>query len=552
MKISKLNKYRLGNFELKPKHIYAKNKLSLIANKLIKKLNLLELKGGSETELRETLTTKLNSLADYTDHTNIKTILDELTAQMNTFVTSGAFHMNDSDKALFNDIIEADKELADMFNMLINILTANPGSFELDEQELLKKNLFNIQKGLFNLQIKIIFRKMTQINSVNKIKFSPILDIINRKITFMNNYIDQAYDNKTPQDGPTIKHEWIDKLQNYLYYKIYKYMINKRINDVTPIDMSGITTVDKYLRDIKDIINEKMTALSFVNLNDENSTSSDLGNITVQEFFDKSEIFTVISKYNDEFLNNKAAFKIDTYAKLSSLLTEPSDDVYSKKQITETDPPETLTNLINTEYNSIKLLIDKEIISKVPTDTTVPTVPTAPTEDDGSPFRSIDKAKKMSIEEYLKTLIPYILTTIGKIAIDELSRLSEPNKETANENSIKYDKYIQLSLEDQGKLNNYIDITVIIDTFFNISGIDKIKNIKSDNTIDINSEKLNLDQFIIKYKISKFVDYFNLRLVTGSGNEFSYFSLQNIIPLINIIDFDVDDPFTSTFNSIWN
>jgi hypothetical protein len=268
------------------------------------------------------------------------------------------------------------------------------------------------------LQIKIIFRK---IQKVDKIKFSPILKIIDDKITLMNRYIDQAYDNDasapsgSSPGAPTRLHTWVDKLQDYLYYKIYKYFRSKNENDVPNIEITALNNnKEKYINDVKAIIDQKMDTLSFSTKSVSTFTDPTL-NMTIIEFIDKVGINTVINTYNSEYVNNSNIHIIDTYQRLHALLTGDNATINSFKQTAGTEIPEVVTTLINTEYDIILPLIEKDI-----KDNSSPISSTTTTGDD-SPFESEESARNLSLEEYLKKLIPYIVKTIGGIAINVLN-----------------------------------------------------------------------------------------------------------------------------------
>lgn len=531
MKISKLNKYKKGDFELKPKHIYAKNKLSLIANKIIKKLNLLELKGGSEDhkkirgELSNILNDGLNTIKpDDIIDSNSNTISDTLTLltqRMKSLVNNTDFKMNNIERGIFDDIIRADTELVGIFNILTELLGKSPNSFEPEEQALLKKHLFNIQKGLFNLQIKIIFRK---IQKIDKVKFSPILEIIDKKITLMNDFIDKAYDDdaNTPRVPIAPKIDtWVSKLQNYLYYKIYKYM--KAINIVTQVTMSG--TLESYLGDIKQIINDKIIYLSFATLDKTADKCPDLSNIDVNQFMIDTKINDVITTYNTEFLDNKDTYKIDTYAKLNDLLTESNDIIIGKKQTSGTELTKDLNDLIEKNYNDIVEEINRQVVP-----ITGDGVEKTKEGDDGSPFRNIHNALTMSIEDHLKILLPYILEVIGKIALKEVNRVKP---DMAVNNTEIYETYVKLNPEEKIINSKYFTLySMIIETFINISGLGIIDNNNTDNTININNKKITLKDFIDEYNIKQFVDYFNLR-IPEEANKFSYNTLKEVLTLIS-------------------
>lgn len=555
MKISKLNKYRLGNFELKPKHIYAKNKLSLIANKIIKKLNLLELKGGSaeHKQIRGNFsdiinnglnTIKPDDIIDGNSNT-IKDTLTKLTNEMNILVTSGNFPMTNEEKEIFAHIIKADKDLAEIFDILTDLLNnKSSNSFDESEKKALKKYLFNIQKGLFNLQIKIIFRK---IQKIDKVKFSPILEIIDRKITLMNNFIDQAYDNDANMSPvlPKIESDsWVNKLQDYLYYKIYKYMETKGI--VTKVTMSESDTTENYLIDIKQIINSKINddeEMRFSTKNEETIRNTSLDNFTAEEFITKADINDVINIYNQDFVNNKDILIINTYSKLLDLLTNDNQTIVDKNaNANKNIIPTSLTNIINFQYdNMIKSIKEKELSSNVigSTETVIKV---------DIPFNSEEEAKQMNYIEFGKKMIPYILITIGKIALDQLVLNDSSNKEKY---TIIFNRYKILEEEQKLVINNITDIIQeLLFPFMNISGLNNIDNNKITNTIKIindsnEEENVDLTKFVDKYGLDNLVSYYNLK-VKDATLKFSYFNLKLLLNVLGGMDNDDDDDQLST------
>jgi hypothetical protein len=167
----KLNKYRKGNFELKSKHIYAKKKLENIRDYILLSHNLV---GGG------------NVLIDYDNATkdieakinNDGKLITDFGPIENTIKTHLKDHMQNEN---VQKLIFADKELTNTFSIFYD---AKSNSTINDT---FKKNLINIQKNLFKLQVKIIFSNLKKIKGVD---INPILDVINNKIEMMNKYIE--------------------------------------------------------------------------------------------------------------------------------------------------------------------------------------------------------------------------------------------------------------------------------------------------------------------------------------------------------------------------
>ena len=170
----KLIKYRKGNFELKSKHIYAKQKLENIRDNILLSSNLV---GGAKSAV----------IIDYDVIT--KTIEDEITKDANIITTFEPIkkkifeHLNTSQQSnpIVISLINADNELTKIFNEFHDLKSNNTIN------DIFKKNLIKIQKNLFKLQVKIIFSNLKKIEGVN---INQLLVVINKKIEMMNNYIE--------------------------------------------------------------------------------------------------------------------------------------------------------------------------------------------------------------------------------------------------------------------------------------------------------------------------------------------------------------------------
>ena len=92
-----------------------------------------------------------------------------------------------SDAAVFKDLMRVDEEIVNIFTEYQD-LSKSKQYIGLKNPEEVKKNLLNIQKSLFNLQVKIIFSKLRKIK---KSDINPLLNIINKKIEAMNSYIEE-------------------------------------------------------------------------------------------------------------------------------------------------------------------------------------------------------------------------------------------------------------------------------------------------------------------------------------------------------------------------
>ena len=172
----KLIKYRKGNFELKSKHIYAKQKLENIRDNILLSSNLV---GGAPASAPipinyDDAAKEINEIIDK-DSDKLIQSFEPIEKKFNYYFKD--YMYDDHVKSL----IKADKELTNTFSDFYkkkNFLVNNK----------FKDNLIKIQKSLFKLQVKIIFSSLKKIDGID---INPILDVINTKIEMMNNYIEK-------------------------------------------------------------------------------------------------------------------------------------------------------------------------------------------------------------------------------------------------------------------------------------------------------------------------------------------------------------------------
>lgn len=99
-------------------------------------------------------------------------------------------------KNLLDKIAETDNELTDSFDGLVNNIVKN--LHMTDDSALTFKNSFlKLKKGLFELQVKILFSKMHELQAIIDTdlpvvgdEFNKLLDIVNTKLELMNEYLD--------------------------------------------------------------------------------------------------------------------------------------------------------------------------------------------------------------------------------------------------------------------------------------------------------------------------------------------------------------------------
>jgi len=191
MNQEKLNKYRNGNFVLQNKHIYAKNRIKQIIKYISNKYNLT---GGAKFTTVDAIKNNINSKTDFYSTEEFGDIQTSIANEMEKIPL---LLVNNKD-SVFTDLMKADEELVTEFKKFVDINNANFDG--LAKKEETKKQLLDMQKSLFNLQVKIIFSKLRKIKHVD---ITPLLNVINNKILKMNNYIkkqEEIYSEDTPID----------------------------------------------------------------------------------------------------------------------------------------------------------------------------------------------------------------------------------------------------------------------------------------------------------------------------------------------------------------
>lgn len=194
MKIEKLEKYRKGNFVFTYKHLYAQKKLKHIRKLITSKFNLV---GGG----REPVVDQLSKIEGFIKEPTVEGIIKNIT---NNMKDEGL--LVESDQQVFKELMDADKALVKEFDFYESLGSENYNGLEKPEK--VKEELLNIQKSLFNLQVKIIFSKLKKIT---KVDITPLLGVINNKINKMNNYIEKQEEifavestSTAPQNKPSL------------------------------------------------------------------------------------------------------------------------------------------------------------------------------------------------------------------------------------------------------------------------------------------------------------------------------------------------------------
>lgn len=187
MKIEKLEKYRKGNFVLKHEHLTAQRKLIHIRNLITRRFNLV---GGD----RKPVVEKLN-LINKDEFMNDNTVADIITNITSNMQDEGL--LVEADQQVFKELMAADQALVTEFKNYESLDSQNYNGLENPEK--VKEELLNIQKSLFNLQVKIIFSKLKKIT---KVDITPLLSVINNKINRMNNYIEKQEEIFTGESAP--------------------------------------------------------------------------------------------------------------------------------------------------------------------------------------------------------------------------------------------------------------------------------------------------------------------------------------------------------------
>jgi hypothetical protein len=218
-----IEKYKKGNFILTDKHIYAQHKLQEI-----KSLLLQQIGGSSRTlgnngpklssnktiktsqsvpnlstsQVKPNLSTPVKTTENPTGHIEIFnkqqeeiiTMINKENANFQDVITQIETGAKDL-KIEIGELINADNDLNAEFASFMKEENLNKFDDKENDKENIKKQLNEIQKGLYKLQVKIIFQKLSIIEEkaetpVQKANITKLLEVINKKIATMNTYID--------------------------------------------------------------------------------------------------------------------------------------------------------------------------------------------------------------------------------------------------------------------------------------------------------------------------------------------------------------------------
>jgi len=220
MHIKKLEKYKKGNFKLKEKHIYAQTKIKKIINHILNK----KLIGGTYDDTlrsREAVATTVTINEDIMDDMNKETMLnkDNINKYNEAIIneyTKIKQQLSTDEKKSLKQLIQADKDLVEEFKKYNTISGENYNDFA--EPEEMKESLLKMQKSLFDLQIKILFRKANKL--AHKPNIKPLLDIITAKIDAMNKHIETQEINEIQDENERKyyleKHNKISIIDNHI------------------------------------------------------------------------------------------------------------------------------------------------------------------------------------------------------------------------------------------------------------------------------------------------------------------------------------------------
>ncbi len=318
MKIEKLNKCKLGNFELKPKHIYAKNKLNNIVNILIKKY-INQSGGAQETVNKNNLLEHINKNGDKSDNFYTE---DDLTKLINHIRTQFQLQNNDPTtiKELnleFDELMKIDKEMNDEFIKAHDIYTS-PLIVDADK---VKQILIKIQKQLFNLQVNIIF---TKLKKIKKIAILPIFKVLEKKIENMNTYMNKLSSEFDKQN-----------LNKYLAQPAtHTHSTESAIQPVIPTPASTSTNLNTEYANFDNDSNVrnafKFKIIQLLNINDGVKTEwlsldkqiNTYNSLTLINYLNKNqELKNMIEFINTKINANKDSndTRIETYADLAAI-----------------------------------------------------------------------------------------------------------------------------------------------------------------------------------------------------------------------------------------
>ena len=299
MKNKKYDKYILKDFVLTEKHIYARNKLTQIYNNILKKIKKNQFGGMEMEEPDYNYNNNVNgnvaesddkiddALADLKDMT--QTITNFNNNDIDTFLGSFKTKIYEYFNKVFNydntwfnlqlsnnidELLDADEKLTNEFKEFFKEINNN-NAYKKNEN--LKSYLISIYQGLFNLQTKIIFNKLKILKK--DIDITPLFKVLNEKIQYMNNYMDDL--NTVYEENTTNKHITEDE-----YASQSKEYTTPRKSSISSESKNGISS------DFKSDTSES-----------KNNTPSDSKNYKEQK--DSAEIEMDGYTYYDDWKDNK-------------------------------------------------------------------------------------------------------------------------------------------------------------------------------------------------------------------------------------------------------
>jgi hypothetical protein len=207
----KLNKYKKGNFKLTSKHVYAYNRLKKIRKHLLKKVNLSQ-HGGANIEQNRQNVYKLtdNLKTEFFDSNNVEDLINNIKKEAKA---AGVMY----DENQFEELMNVDKEMLNFFKEFVDLANSEAfkqldkgKAYKLDKNSKierdtdnnpvregdrdLRQELLRIQKGMFDLQVKIIFNKLENIKAdcedASPVNVTKLFTVIANKIDAMNKYMD--------------------------------------------------------------------------------------------------------------------------------------------------------------------------------------------------------------------------------------------------------------------------------------------------------------------------------------------------------------------------
>jgi len=162
-----------------------------------KKYNKYQYGGASFTtdnikDINDNIKDNFNTFNSNNPYSNkeIDDLINLINTKYDEYVNSDQYitisKSGDTDKLLdIANMMDADKNLNEAFFNIYKHITDNEHLYKNAEE--VKNLLIDIQKNLFNLQVKIIFNFMKKLDGVD---LKPLLDAMNKKIKYMTNFIE--------------------------------------------------------------------------------------------------------------------------------------------------------------------------------------------------------------------------------------------------------------------------------------------------------------------------------------------------------------------------